>query len=69
MVRIGILGAGRIGQVHARAVKETMGAQLVAISDPYGDAAQTLANSYGCDVRSVDEIAAANDIDGVLICT
>ena len=69
MVRIGILGAGRIGQVHARAVKETTGAQLVAISDPYGDAAQTLANSYGCDVRSVDEIAAASDIDGVLICT
>lgn len=69
MVRIGILGAGRIGQVHARAVKETTGAQLVAISDPYGDAAQTLANDYGCDVRSVDEIAAASDIDGVLICT
>ena len=69
MVRIGILGAGRIGQVHARAVKETSGAQLVAISDPFGDAAQTLATEYGCDVRTVDEIAAASDIDGVLICT
>ena len=69
MVRIGILGAGRIGQVHARAVKETAEANLVAISDPFGNAAQTLADAYGCEVRTVDEIAAASDIDGVLICT
>ena len=69
MVRIGILGAGRIGQVHARAVSETAGAKLVAISDPFVDAAQNLAEKYGCDVRAVDEIAAAPDVDGVLICT
>ncbi|NNE86438.1 MAG: Gfo/Idh/MocA family oxidoreductase, partial [Silicimonas sp.] len=69
MVRIGILGAGRIGQVHARAVSETRGARLVAVSDPYADAAQAIAEAYGCDVRSVDEIAAASDIDAVLICT
>lgn len=69
MVRIGILGAGRIGQVHARAVGETKGATLVAISDPFPEAAQAIANEHGCDIRSVDEIAAAADIDGVLICS
>lgn len=69
MVRIGILGAGRIGQVHARAVSETTGAKLVAVSDPFGDAAQTLADKYGCEVRTVEEIAASADVDGVLICT
>jgi myo-inositol 2-dehydrogenase/D-chiro-inositol 1-dehydrogenase len=55
--------------VHARAVDETAGAKLVAVSDPFGDAAQSLAKAYGCDVRTVEEIAAASDIDGVLICT
>ena len=69
MVRIGILGAGRIGQVHARAVGETKGATLVAISDPFPEAAQAIADEHGCDMRSVDEIAAAPDIDGVLICS
>ena len=69
MVRIGILGAGRIGQVHARAVGETKGAKLVAISDPFPEAAQAIADAHGCDIRTVDEIAAAEDIDGVLICS
>lgn len=69
MVRIGILGAGRIGQVHARAISETKGATLVAVSDVFEDAARALAHEYGCDVRTVDEIAEASDVDGVLICT
>ncbi|MEO9826819.1 MAG: inositol 2-dehydrogenase [Paracoccaceae bacterium] len=69
MVRIGILGAGRIGQVHARAVGDTKGAKLVAISDPFPEAAQAIADEHDCDIRTVDEIAAATDIDGVLICS
>lgn len=69
MVRIGILGAGRIGQVHARAIKDTAGAELAAVSDPFGDAAPLMATEYGCDVCTVDQIAADATIDGVLICT
>jgi myo-inositol 2-dehydrogenase/D-chiro-inositol 1-dehydrogenase len=68
-VRIAILGAGRIGQVHARAVSLTQNARLIAISDPMAETAEKLSASYGCDIRSIDEIAASDDVDAVLICT
>ncbi len=68
-VRFAILGAGRIGQVHARAVAGAQGATLVAISDPYAEAAQAVADRYGCDIRTIDDIAAADDVDAVAICT
>jgi len=68
-VRFAILGAGRIGQVHARAVTSTPDATLVAIADPVADAAQRVADAYGCDIRSIDEIAASDDVGAVAICT
>ena len=68
-VRFAILGAGRIGQVHARAVASTEGASLVAIADPVAEAAERVASGYGCDIRAIDEIAASDDVDAVAICT
>ena len=41
MTKIGLLGAGRIGQVHARAVSSVPSAQLVAVADPMPAAAET----------------------------
>ena len=49
-VRFAILGAGRIGQVHARAVTSTPDATLVAIADPVADAAQQR-RAVGAEVR------------------
>lgn len=68
-VNLAILGAGRIGQVHARAIAATQGARLVAIADPVADAARTVAEAYACDIRSIDEIAASADVHAVVICT
>jgi myo-inositol 2-dehydrogenase/D-chiro-inositol 1-dehydrogenase len=68
-VRFGVLGAGRIGKVHARAVSGDRNAQLVAIADAVADAASALAAEYGAEVRSVSQIEAASDIDAVIICT
>jgi myo-inositol 2-dehydrogenase / D-chiro-inositol 1-dehydrogenase len=68
-VRFGLLGAGRIGKVHARAVTADPGAALVAVADAMEPAAQVIADQYGCDVRSVDAILTAKDIDAVVICT
>ncbi len=68
-LRFAILGAGRIGQVHARAVSGTSGAVLTAISDPMPAAAKSVAEAYGCAIRSIDEIAASDDVDAVAICT
>lgn len=68
-VRFGVLGAGRIGQVHARAIASVPGATLVAVADPVDAAARALHDRYGCDIRSIDAIEQADDIDAVVICT
>jgi myo-inositol 2-dehydrogenase/D-chiro-inositol 1-dehydrogenase len=68
-LRFAILGAGRIGQVHARAVAGTPGAKLVAIADPVAKAAEAVQAAYGCDIRSIDAILASADVDAVVICT
>jgi myo-inositol 2-dehydrogenase/D-chiro-inositol 1-dehydrogenase len=67
-IRFGLLGAGRIGKVHAKAVSGNPGARLVAVSDAMPAAAQAIAAQYGCDVRSIADIAAAKDIEAVVIC-
>ena len=68
-VRFGLLGAGRIGKVHAKAVTGDPKAKLVAVADAFPAAAQAIADQYGCDVRSIDAICASADIDAVVICT
>jgi myo-inositol 2-dehydrogenase/D-chiro-inositol 1-dehydrogenase len=68
-VRFGLLGAGRIGKVHARAVAGNPDARLVAVADAMEKAAADIAARYGCQVRSVEAIEAADDIDAVVICT
>lgn len=64
-----ILGAGRIGQVHARAIASASGARLVAIADPVVAAAEAVKAAYGCDIRSIEAIVTSDDVDAVVICT
>jgi myo-inositol 2-dehydrogenase/D-chiro-inositol 1-dehydrogenase len=68
-IRFGLLGAGRIGKVHAKAVTGDAQAKLVAVADAMPAAAQAIADQYGCDVRTIEAIEAAKDIDAVVICT
>lgn len=68
-VRFGLLGAGRIGKVHARAVGSNPQAKLVAVADAVEKAAKEISDAYGAEVRSIDEIEKAKDIDAVVICT
>jgi len=68
-VRFGLLGAGRIGKVHARAVTSNPKASLVAVADAFEKAATDLAGRYGAEVRTIEAIEAADDIDAVVICT
>ena len=68
-IKFGLLGAGRIGKVHAKAITGDANAKLVAVADAMPAAAQAIADQYGCDIRSIDAILAAKDIDAVVICT
>jgi myo-inositol 2-dehydrogenase/D-chiro-inositol 1-dehydrogenase len=68
-VRFAVLGAGRIGKVHAGAIAANPGARLVAVADALAPAAEALAAQAGAAVRTIDAIEAADDIDAVVICT
>ncbi|MDR6817681.1 myo-inositol 2-dehydrogenase/D-chiro-inositol 1-dehydrogenase [Neorhizobium sp. 2083] len=69
VTKLALLGAGRIGKVHARAIAEDKRAKLVAVADAVTDAAQAIAGSTGCAVSTIDAIEADRDIDAVIICT
>ena len=68
-LRFAVLGAGRIGQVHADAIASVPNARLIAIAEPIAETARRTADAHGCEVRDIDSIAAADDIDAVIICT
>lgn len=68
-VRLGLLGAGRIGKVHAGAIASIPQAKLVAVADAFPEAAAAVAAAHGADVRGIDDIMNAKDIDAVLITT
>lgn len=68
-IGLGLLGAGRIGKVHAKAIAGNSDARLVAVADAMPEAARAIAESHGCAVRAIEEIEKDGDIDGVVICT
>lgn len=69
VTKLALLGAGRIGKVHAKAIAEDKRARLVAVADAVADAAKAIADQTGCTVRTIEEIEADKDIDAVIICT
>lgn len=69
MIRIGVLGCGRIGQVHARTLRALETAKIVVVSDFVPAAAEALAKTCGTEVRSTDAIIASDDIDAVIVGT
>ena len=68
-IRFGLLGAGRIGQTHAKAVDSNDDAVIVAVADPIEAAARSIADKFNADINAIDEIAARDDVDAVIICT
>ncbi|HVX80110.1 MAG TPA: inositol 2-dehydrogenase [Devosiaceae bacterium] len=69
MVRFGVLGAGRIGNVHARTIAGSGRASVAYVADAIPDAARKLAETVGAKTGSVEEIIAAKDVDAILIGT
>ncbi|WP_299970536.1 inositol 2-dehydrogenase [uncultured Roseobacter sp.] len=67
MLRIGLLGCGRIGKVHAMSIARLETARLVAVADAVPAAATALATATGAEARSSAEVIAASDVDAVVI--
>jgi myo-inositol 2-dehydrogenase / D-chiro-inositol 1-dehydrogenase len=69
-VRIAVLGAGRIGRIHAASVAANPKAELIAIADPVPEAVDPLATSLGAEAMIEPMAAIArSDVDAVVIGT
>ena len=68
-VRLGLVGAGRIGTSHATLLaRHVPGADLLAVADPRPAAAEALAASLGCRaITDPAELFADPDIEAVVI--
>ena len=69
MMRFGVLGAGRIGKVHARTIAASGKAKVAYLADALPKAAADLAAEVGAKVASVEDIIKAKDVDAILIAT
>ena len=70
-ITLGIIGAGRIGKLHAHNIRLLPGVRIKAVSDIFADSIKEWAHSAGIPVVTVDyrEILSDPDIDAVLICS
>ena len=67
-MRFGIIGAGRIGKIHAANVAARRDCEVRLIADADPAAAKALAEATGGRVAEIDAILASADIDAVAIC-
>ena len=70
VVRIGIVGAGRIGALHAQLLSSRVpGAQVVAVADVNAEAAERVAASVGARSDDAAALIASPDVDIVAVCS
>lgn len=68
MLRFAIIGAGRIGQVHARTISAHPRAEVVLVADPVPGAAAALAACVGATAtENVEDVFADPTIDAVVV--
>ena len=70
-VRIGLLGCGRIGSMHAELISRRVpGATLAAVYDTFDGAAASVSKEFGARHASrVCDVIEADDVDAVAICS
>jgi myo-inositol 2-dehydrogenase/D-chiro-inositol 1-dehydrogenase len=69
-IRIGVIGVGRIGRMHAELVARRIpGAALDAVYDPYAQAARRVGDELGPHVAASVEEILERDLDAVAICS
>jgi len=67
-LRFGLIGTGRIGQVHAASIAADPDAVLTWVCDPFVEGARSVAERYGgTATESSDEVLRSGEVDAVLI--
>lgn len=68
MLKIAVIGAGRIGHVHAKTIAAHPQAELVLVADPFGDAAEKLATQYGARFcKEAEDVFADPEVEAVIV--
>lgn len=68
MLRIAVIGAGRIGKIHAGNVARHPRARLVAVVDPVEAAAKALAETHGSQwTTQPKDLIAGKEIDAIVV--
>jgi myo-inositol 2-dehydrogenase / D-chiro-inositol 1-dehydrogenase len=70
-LRIGVIGVGRIGRLHAELLaRRVPGAEVTRVHDLREDSARDVADTLGVVATGdVDELLGADDVDAVAICS
>ncbi|QAY63122.1 oxidoreductase [Xylanimonas allomyrinae] len=71
-VRVGLIGAGRAGRIHGRAIAaDVVGAELVAVCDASHEVAEQSARELGADLWATDyqRLLEAPEVDAVVVVT
>jgi len=70
-LKIGVIGAGSISDVHLQSYRQHPGAEIYAICDLNAERAQAKASAYGASKTFTDyrELLALPEIDAVSVCT
>lgn len=69
MLNVGLLGCGRIGQVHAASLNRMENARVTAVADAMPEAAQALAGSCGARAMTAEALIEDAGVDAVVIGT
>ena len=64
---VALIGAGRIGKVHAKSIAADAGSRLVAVADIMTEAADELAKAANAEAMSIDQIMADDAVDAILV--
>jgi len=69
MIRFGLIGAGRIGKVHAATIAANPKAKLAYVADAFQASAEALAAQTGAEVANAEDVINSPNVDAILIAT
>jgi len=70
MIRIGIVGCGKVAHLHAKAIANLPDAKLVAVQSRTPDKAESFGKSYGAmGYSDIVQMVASEKLDLVIVCT
>lgn len=70
MIKVGIIGCGSMGRIHAECLESLGGTEIAAVQDIHFETAVSFAKRFGgIPYRNQDELLSRADVDCVYICT